>query len=88
MRIADYEVKVRGTVPDRDTVLLEDAVMFLRQKIAHLDLQEILVVEEGYDLAIAYRGQPQVVRLRRLPSREWHIDLPGEVDSVISDLPV
>jgi catalase (peroxidase I) len=88
MRITDHEVKVQGTIPDSDTVLLEDAVMFLRQKITHLDLQEVRVVEEGYDLAIVYRDQPQLVRLRRLPSKEWHIDLPGEVDAVVSDLPV
>ena len=88
MNIAGYKITVNGQVKEEDTVLLEDTVLFLRDKLDQTDLHEIRSVEGGYDFLIHQSGETQVVRLRRDAQGEWTIDLPTELDDMVQQLPV
>ncbi|MDZ7704458.1 MAG: hypothetical protein U5L04_08265 [Trueperaceae bacterium] len=88
MNIAGYKITVNGQVKEEDTVLLEDTVLFLQDKLDKTDLHEIRSVEGGYDFLIHHSGEAQVVRLRRDAQGEWTIDLPAELDDMVQQLPV
>lgn len=88
MKLAGYEVKVIGEVPDQDIVLLEDAVLFLNGKVQQTELREISCVAGGYDLLVRFRNQDKLARLRRNSIGEWHIELPSAIDAVVQKLPV
>lgn len=88
MKIAGYDVTVVGDLPDRDTVLIEDAVLLLQSKIDGVELTEIRVHDEGYDLLLRHRGREGTAALRRDERGEWRLLLPPSVDRVVQDLPV
>ena len=88
MNIAGYEVKVAGELSNEDSVLIEDAVMFLNGKMSQTRLQEITQVDSGYDLQIDFKGKTKIVRLRQNAEGDWMIDLPRSVDAVVRKMPI
>lgn len=83
MNIAGYEVKISGELSDADSVLIEDAVMFLNGKMTQTRLREINQVDNGYDLQVDFKGETKVVRLRQNTEGDWVIELPRSVDAVV-----
>ena len=98
MEIAGYALDVDGRIPDRDVVLLEDAVMMVLGKLSGAELHSVVVmggrqegpdwVADGYDLAVSFRGRRGTATLRRNASGDWRIRLPEELENAIDDLPV
>ncbi len=88
MNIAGYKVKIVGDLPDSDTVLIEDAVLYLNNKIDQTKLLEIHSVELGYDLVINYKNKNEIAHLRRNSVSDWYISLPGEVDGIVRSMTV
>lgn len=86
MRIAGHEVKVVGDLPDKDTVLIEDAVLYLNDKVSQTKLLEIRAVKSGYDLLISYKNKNEVAKLRLNSDNDWDISLPAEVDGVVREM--
>ena len=88
MDIAGHKIKVVGDLPDSDTVLIEDAVLYLNDKIDQTRLLEIHAVRLGYDLVISYKNKSEVALLRRNSENDWYISLPGEVDGIVKRMPI
>ncbi len=88
MDIAGYKVKVVGNLPDSDTVLIEDAVLYLNDKIDQTKLLEIHAVRLGYDLVISYKDKNEIALLRRNSDNDWYISLPGEVDGIVNRMTI
>ena len=88
MDIAGHKVKIVGELPDSDTVLIEDAVLYLNNKIDQTKLLEIHSVRLGYDLVISYKNKNEVALLRRNSDNDWYISLPGEVDGIVKSMTV
>jgi hypothetical protein len=83
MNIAGYDVKISGELSDEDSVLIEDAVMFLNGKMTQTRLREITQVDNGYDLQIDFKDETKTVRLRHNAEGDWVIELPRSVDAVV-----
>jgi len=83
MNIAGYDVKVSGELSDEDSVLIEDAVLFLNGKMTQTRLREITQVDNGYDLQIDFKGDTKTVRLRHNAQGDWVIELPRAIDAVV-----
>lgn len=88
MKIAGYDVNIIGDFPDEDTVLIEDAVLFINGKISQTKLLEVRCLQEGYDLLIQFNNRQELAHIRRDAQQEWFIYLPDDIDTIVQEMPV
>ncbi len=96
MEIAGTTIDIEGDVPDRDLVLLEDAITMIRGKLAGATLHRIALHPasadaadvDGYDIEVSWRGISGRATLRRNARGDWRIRLARELEDAVDDFDV